>query len=309
MMKIVISVVIAIAVAMLIAAGVFFYIVEVRADKSFVTGGSQTQKADPLDKQKKAWSAVPNKQAVNLTAKDGVKLKGQYVPAAQPSNKTAIVIHGFAVDHREVIPYANMMHQQGYNVLLADNRAAGKSGGKFIGYGYLEAKDYLEWIQRLIKQNPKSEIVVYGTSLGGATTMDLAGMNPPKQVKAYIEDCGYNSMREELLYEANQLYHIPRWLANPLISIMSVYSKVLAGYSYDQADSVAALKRNTRPMLFIHGKQDGFVPSYMLNDVYEATRGPKAKFEVDNADHMEAYEKDQTAYEKQVKSFLNQYVH
>lgn len=299
-----------IVMVLVIAAGLF-YMVEVRGDKSFVLSGNssgEVVKKDPLADQKQAWKKVDNKQDVALTTKDGTHLKGQYIPAAKKTNKTAVMIHGFGVDHTEMIPYANLMHDQGYNVLLSDNRAAGKSEGSFIGYGYLEAKDYLEWIDKLIDDNPNSEIVVYGTSLGGATTMLLSGMNPPKQVKAFIEDCGYTSMREELVYEANTLFGIPKWVANPLISVMSVYSKILAGYSYNQVDSVAAVKKNDRPMLFIHGDEDNFVPGYMVHDVYDAAKGPKEKMVVAGADHMEAYRLDIPKYEHKVESFLDKYM-
>lgn len=300
--------VLGVVVLLMVAAAGFFYVAEVRADKSFVTE-KQTPKSDPLSKQKQQWTKVPNKKDVSMKTDDGLNLKGQYIPAARKTNKTAIVIHGFSVDHREVIPYANLMHNQGYNVLLTDNRSAGASQGSFIGYGYLEAKDYMKWIKRLAADNPKSEIVVYGTSLGGATTMILSGMNPPKQVKAFIEDCGYTSVRDELVYEANSLYNIPKWLAQPIISIMSVYSKIIAGYSYGQADAVKAVRRNDRPMLFIHGAGDDFVPSYMLDQVYHAANGPKEKLLVPNADHMEAYRKDVVQYEQTVDGFLNRYVH
>lgn len=70
---------------------------------------------------------------------------------------------------------------------------------------------------------------------------------------------------------------------------MLVYSKILAGYSYNQVDSIAAVKKNDRPMLFIHGDEDNFVAGYMVHDVYDAAKGPKQKMVVAGADHMEAY--------------------
>ncbi|WP_022791555.1 alpha/beta hydrolase [Weissella halotolerans] len=285
----------------------FFHTAQVRSEKSFVSGG-RLKPTDHLYAQQQAWLALP-KKPVQLKTEDGLLLKGDYVPADQPTKKIAIVIHGFSVDHNANITYAQLMHEQGYNVVLADNRAAGRSQGRYIGFGYLEAKDYLAWIKQLIKQEgADSEIVVYGTSLGGATTMLLAGMQPPKQVKAFIEDCGYNDVRQELYYEANGMYHLPMWITRPMVETLSLYSRWLAGYSYDQVRPTEALKHNRRPILFIHGSEDKFVPTAMIHDVYRANRGPKEQYIAKSAGHMDAYQVDPQKYEAVVSHFLHRYV-
>lgn len=306
-MKILIGLVVGLIVLITAISGYLFYVAQVRSDKDFVNTGVRTA-GQPLYEEQTRWQALP-KEDVSLKTKDGLTLRGEYVKAVQPSKKIAIVIHGFGVDRRTVVPYAELMHRQGYNVLSADNRSAGKSDGTYIGYGYLEAKDYLEWIKQLIAEHGEdTEIVVYGTSLGAATTMLLAGMNPPKQVKAYIEDCGYSDLREELAFKGGKMYNLPAAVINPMSSILSIYSQVLAGYSYDNVKPAKALEKNTRPMLFIHGGKDMFVPTYMVDEVYNATKGPKEKLVVPGAGHMNAYEDAKTEYVNTVTGFLGKYV-
>ena len=43
--------------------------------------------------------------------------------------------------------------------------------------------------------------------MGGATTMMASGLTMPRQVKAYIEDCGYTNVKDEVEHEAEDLYH------------------------------------------------------------------------------------------------------
>jgi len=306
-MKILIGLIIGVTILVTAISGYLFYIAQVRSDKDFVDLGIR-KPGEALYEEQTRWQALP-KEPVVLKTRDGLTLSGDYVKADKPSKKIAIIIHGFSVDRRTVVPYAELMQRQGYNVLSADNRAAGKSEGKFIGYGYLEAKDYLEWINQLIAEyGEDTEIVVYGTSLGGATTMLLAGMNPPKQVKAFIEDCGYSDLREELAFKGGKMYKLPTWILNPFTSILSLYSQAFAGYSYDDVRPAKALESNTRPMLFIHGGNDMFVPTHMVNDVYNATKGPKEKLIVPGAGHMDAYEVDQTKYVNTVTNFLKKHV-
>lgn len=52
-------------------------------------------------------------------------------------------------------------------------------------------------------------------------------------------------------------------------------------------------------MLFIHGENDTFVPFSMLDEVYNATQGPKEKYVVPGAEHAKAYNKTQKNIRKQ----------
>lgn len=301
-----VSIVVVLVVLVVAAGGYFFHVAEVRAKKDFVGSGVLTKK-DPLYKQQEAWFDL-DAQTWHLTVKDGTKLVANYVPAAKKTNKTAIVIHGFGVDHKAMVPYGEMFHRMGYNVLMPDNRAAGKSGGKYIGFGYLDAKDYKQWINQVISKNGQdSDITIMGASMGAATTMMLSGMNPPKQVSAYIEDAGYTSVADEIYYQAGDMYGMPNWLAKGLVPIVSTYSKVMAGYDYFEASSVKLLAKNTRPMLFIHGGNDTFVPPKYLNQVYKASNGPKEKYLVPGAKHVQSYATNPAKYEQKVADFLAEY--
>ncbi|MDA5458006.1 alpha/beta hydrolase [Weissella confusa] len=302
----VVSIVVVLAVVLGAAGGYFFHVAEVRAKKDFIGSGVLTKK-DPLYSRQQEFLALDS-QTWHLTAKDGTKLVGNYVPAEKKTNKTVVVIHGFGVEHKAMAPYGQMFHDMGYNVLMPDDRASGKSGGKYIGFGYLDAKDYKQWISKVITKNGQdSQIVVMGASMGGATTMMLSGMNPPAQVKAYIEDAGYTSVYDELEYQAGDMYGLPMWLAKIILPVVSTYSKVLAGYDYAEADALKLLQKNTRPMMFIHGGDDTFVPTKFLNQVYDASNGPKEKYLVPGASHVQSYATNPAKYEQKVADFLAKY--
>ena len=44
--------------------------------------------------------------------------------------------------------------------------------------------------------------------------------NVPKQLKAYVEDCGYTSVNDEITYEAKTMYHLP-WPLVPSVSAIT----------------------------------------------------------------------------------------
>lgn len=48
----------------------------------------------------------------------------------------------------------------------------------YIGFGWPERKDYVQWINKVLENNGKSqEIVLYGVSMGAATVMMTSGEN------------------------------------------------------------------------------------------------------------------------------------
>lgn len=145
--------------------------------------------------------------------------------------------------------------------------------------------------------------------MGGATTMMTSGIKLPHQVKAFVEDCGYTSLAAELDYEAGNMYHLPAVIAKPAEASLSIVNRIANGFYTTEASSVASLHHNHRPMLFIHGAKDTFVPTEMVYTNYKATRGPKQLWIVPKATHAKSYQTTPQQYQAHVQGFLNQYVH
>ena len=139
-----------------------------------------------------------------------------------------------------------------------------------------EKEDIRNWINQVIAKNGQdSKIIVMGQSMGGATTMMVSGMKLPSQVKAFIEDCGYSSVKEEIMYQAGNLCNLNKIARMPLVEAVSGINKVKNGFFLGQASSVKQLKKNTRPFLFIHSGKDHFVPTEMVYQNYAAADAPK----------------------------------
>lgn len=294
----------------LLGAGLYFYqVAVVPGQKSFLSKKTPLRKSDPLYHQK-LWYENANKQRWTIKSAGGnYRLVANYIPATHKSAKTVLIAHGFNGSKDDMGAYAYLFHQLGYNVLLRDARGHGQSQGNYIGYGWPDRLDDKKWIQQIIRKNgDQSKIVMFGVSMGGATTMMVSGLHLPSQVKAFVEDCGYTNAKTEINYQAQQLYHLPTIVRWPLINIVSGITRIRAGYFFGQANAVAQLHHNHRPMLFIHGGKDTFVPTKMIDQNYQATRGPKQKWIVKNAGHAKSYQTNPKQYEQHVAAFLKQYV-
>ena len=94
----------------------------------------------------------------------------------------------------------------------------------------------------------------------------------------------------------------------PIMNINDVLCRQKAGYGFSDYSTLDAVASTNIPILFIHGKEDDFVPLNMTHQNYAACRSPKEIFIVDNAAHGASYYENKEAYEAKVKSFLEKYV-
>ena len=283
----------------LVGASLYFYqYAFVPSKKSFLSGGESR-----IVKDGKAWLKTVHKDTWTEKAA-GLKLVADYVPAAKPTNKTVVVAHGYMNTKEFMAPQIKMFHDAGFNVLAPDDRGHGQSQGNYIGYGWPDRLDYLKWINQIIKkQGQQSQIALYGVSMGGATVMYLSGEKLPSQVKSIVEDCGYTSIIDELTYQAKAMFNLPKW---PLIPSVALTATIKAGYNVFDASAITALHKNTRPILFIHGSKDKFVPTSMVYQNYRAaTKSKKVLWVVKGAGHAKSFPDHQQAYSKRVVGWFN----
>ncbi|GMA69446.1 alpha/beta hydrolase [Leuconostoc litchii] len=247
-----------------------------------------------------------DKQNWTQTTSDHLKLTAWYVPADISTNKTAILAHGWHNNKTTMAIYGELFHELGYNVLIPDNRAHGDSQGNLIGYGWLDRRDYIGWLNQILSKNgQQSDIVMYGMSMGAATVLSTSGEEDlPRQVKAIISDSSYTSVIDEIKHEAGDMYGLP-WF--PLVNIVSGISKVRAGYAYEEASPLKQVAKNTRPALFIQGGGDTFVPTRMVYPLYKASKGPKQLWITKGSKHVQSFHDYPSAYRDKIKRFLDIY--
>ena len=65
-----------------------------------------------------------------------------------------------------MMPFERPYYEHGFNVLLPDDRASGKSEGNHIGISYLDKDDMKLWINWILNEDPDAKIIVHGVSMG-----------------------------------------------------------------------------------------------------------------------------------------------
>lgn len=257
----------------------------------------------------KEWLLSQELEHITIKSRDGLTLHGDLLPSDTKSDKLAICGHGYtSCGVKDCASIASFFHRMGYNCLIVDHRAHGKSDGDYVGFGILDRFDMKAWVDCMERRfEGHIKIVLFGVSMGAATalmTLGIASLSPC--VKAVVADCAFTSPYDVFSHILKRDYHMPPF---PIMNINDMLCRKKAGYGFKDYSTLEAVRSTGVPILFIHGREDDFVPLSMTEENYAACRSSKDIFIVGNAAHAASYYENPEAYEAKVKGFLEKYVH
>jgi hypothetical protein len=253
------------------------------------------------------WADDQDFEQWELVSYDDLKLQGYYLEAEEPTNKTVVFAHGYLGRARDMALYGQYYYEElGYNIFTADMRGHGESEGDYIGFGWHDRLDYLDWIDIVLEnQDDDAEIVLHGLSMGAAAMLMVSGEDLPANVKAVIADSPYASVYDLFDYQLDRMFHLPSF---PILPSTSLVTQLRAGYSLTEASAMEQVKKAEVPILYIHGKEDSFVPTAMAEELYENTKSEAEIHLFDNASHGEAFVTQEDRYTEKLKAFLEKYM-
>lgn len=242
-----------------------------------------------------------------IVAASGSKLHALYVRSAQQSPKTALIIHGYTDNAIRMLMIGHLYNKEmGYNILLPDLRAHGKSDGEYIQMGWKDRLDILQWID-VTKgiYGDTIPMVIHGISMGAATTMMTSGEDLPENIKCFVEDCGYTSVWDEFAHNLKGQFGLPNF---PILYTASLYCQLKEGWGFKEASALEQIKKCKLPMFFIHGDKDTYVPTWMVYPLFEAKQGEKELWLVPGVGHANAYWDETEEYVNRTKAFVGKYI-
>ena len=271
-------------------------------ERQHLERGSWRDCLEEIDREM-AWFRAQKPEELTIRSRDGLKLCGSYLEA--PDAKACMLLcHGYrSLGGLDFALVLRTLYEHGCSVLVIDQRAHGRSEGKYIAYGVLERYDCQQWAWFLhAKLGGRVPIFLEGMSMGASTVMMAAELALPPSVVGIIADCGYNSPWEELRHCIKYRYHLPVFPVLPLTELMC---RLVAGYSLKGASAAASLANSPLPLLIIHGMDDDFVPATMTAENYAAAAGEKRQILVPGARHALSYLVDRERLEKELMDFID----
>lgn len=219
-------------------------------------------------------------QDVHLTASDGVRLHGWYVPATQ-ARGTILFLHGNAGNISHRLESIERFHRLGLHVLIIDYRGYGDSEGRPGEEGtYRDARAAWDWLVRSKSARP-SEIVIFGRSLGGSIASKLASeVNPA----GLIVESAFTSVPDAA---ASIYWFLP--------------VRLLSRFEYNTRE---ALESVTCAVLIVHSRDDEIIPFAHGQALFAAASQPKQFLEL-NGGHNDAIFTSMSDYERGLREFLD----
>ena len=283
--------------AAFIGAGFFLSSTVIRPEKYTIQSAWDCDvslgKIDPV-----SYAALP-KEEVYIPSYDGKKIYGVFIPCGS-SQKTVIILHGVTFTFAGSIKYMHMFLNRGFNVLMIDHRAHGRSEGTFVTFGYREKHDVSAAIDFLENRfGPHCYTGILAESMGGAIALQHAAVD--SRARFIIEDSSFSNLHQLLSYQIKKTYNLP---AFPFINIAALFIRLRSGMQIKDISPVNAVKKITVPVLFIHGGADDLVPTSMAQELYDAKAGEKEIYIADGSIHADSFWAHREEYDRRVGAFL-----
>jgi len=198
------------------------------------------------------------------------------IQAAGPSDPhepkgTVLLLHDLGDSKAAHLSLGRRLASMGYDVVLPDLRAHGRSTGKYITYGALEKGDARAVVDALLDEQAVHEpIYAFGVSLGGATAIQYAAGDP--RCKGVMALAPYR--------DARSIARRRIALVAPLMSHEQFEQTLrragdLAGFEPAEASALEAARNLSCPLLLVHGLLDEEVPVSHSQEIHEAAGEPK----------------------------------
>lgn len=242
-------------------------------------------------------------EPVTITSFDGCKLYGRYYHVNDDA-PLEILFHGYrSCAFRDCSGGHALSRKMGFNALVVDQRAHGKSSGTTICFGIKEHKDCLCWIQYANNRfGIDTPIILSGLSMGAATVLMASALELPDNVACIIADSPY-SAPSAIIEKVCADLHYPVALCRPFIHLGAW---LWGHFRLNDCTAKEAVRKATVPILLIHGEDDRLVPCSMSFEIAQCCASTAVVATFPEAGHGLSYMTDPIRYERIIYDFLNQ---
>jgi len=246
-----------------------------------------------------------HREDFNVTAPDGVTLRGWKVRAAKPNGSWVLVLHGVADNRYGMTEHARLLLQAGYDVVMMDARAHGASDGAIASYGWLERKDVSADIDALEAEEHPAHIFALGNSMGAGIALQAAGSDA--RIEAVVAEAPFADL-QEAAYDYAGLQRWPllgkTWFAPGAWTVV-YHGEKLAGFPAADVSSIKAVEQRAFPLLLICDGADVVLPCRHSEIILRAARGPKELWRVPGALHTGAMGTAPQEFRRRVITFFD----
>lgn len=232
-----------------------------------------------------------------------LRIVGWWIPYPASSDRTVVLVHGYADAKVGAIAWAPTWQRLGYHILAIDSRAHGESGGKYQTAGFFERHDLDQVLNQLRAASPSQtrKIVLFGVSLGGVTTLATAALR--NDISAIVLESPIRHFRNGVAGHL-QLLQLP---LKKLLPVVMKVASWISGADLDQIQPLELMRNATCPIFAIQSGDDPFCPpadAEEIRAIVEQRNDGSRCWRVDEAWHLMALAVDPEIYFQKLEEFL-----
>ena len=181
---------------------------------------------------------------------------------------TVLVIHGLGDAKVTYLKLAKMLAKKGFDVVLPDLRAHGRSTGRYVTYGALEKHDQRRVIDPLYEEKLISEpLLALGVGLGGSVAIQYAAVDP--RVKGVMAMAPFKDLKSV----TRELISTP-FMSNEDLQQVLARAGEMGKFDPAAASALEAIAKVRCPVMLVHGKLDMLVRHTDSEELRKAAGGP-----------------------------------
>ncbi len=242
---------------------------------------------------------------IKLGTFDGLELDALFVPATVRPRAQLIMLHGINSCKEVYFGVLPELCGMGYNILLLDQRAHGKSGGKYTTYGAKEKLDVCRAVDWLERKSPALRVGIYGNSMGGAVA--LQALANERRLRFGLIESTFTNLPEITQAYGHRLsgMPLPRWLTDYVLA----RAGTIADFTPFSIRPVDAAVEIEQPIQLIHGDGDTNIDVGNAHLLYAALSSEdKALHIVPGGNHADLWDVGGNAYREVYFGFLRRMV-
>ena len=215
-----------------------------------------------------------NQDFVKLQSRDRTQITGIYLPLPK-AEYTILYSHGNGEDLGEILPRLRDLRDIGFSIFSYDYQGYGTSQGKpSVDGAYQDINAAYEYLTKKLGI-PANKIIVYGRSVGGGPSIDLASRQP---VAGLVIESSFTT-------------------AFRVVTRIPIYP-------FDRFPNIDKIKSINCPVLVMHGNADQVIPFSHGQQLFAIANQPKLSLWVDGAGHLNLLEIAGQKYVKVMGEFI-----
>lgn len=244
-------------------------------------------------------------EKISFRTRDGLKLKGWFVPSAIGDRRTIVMCHGMSDNKGELLGQTYFLNKPGgFNLLYFDFRSHGESEGEITTTGGLETHDFdaaVEWL-RTAKPHLSGNAGVFGLSMGAAVAVVSMPKHPGLRCAAVESPfTDYQTVIRRWFWNKGRVPYYP--LVALIIMIVRARARAPEIDRFHPLQAAAGI--SPRPLFVIGGEGDRLMTAEDVKTLFDAALEPKQLWLVPEAAHARCRQTAGAEYDARLLDFFS----